>query len=1022
MNVSKRITLIGVVVCLGAVVSASDFSRANDPSPNTAKESHWAFRPITKPEPPKAANEGHRKRNPIDAFTLDKLASLGLTFSPDADRRTLIRRVTFDLVGLPPTPAEIAKFISDNRPGAYERVVDRLLASPRFGERWARHWLDVVRFAESDGFETNQPRPNAWPYRDYVIRSFNEDRPYDQFVRDQLAGDQWGENAATGFLVAGPWDRVKSPDPVLTAQQRADELHDMVSTTLSTFMGITVGCARCHDHKFDPIPQRDYYAIKAVFSGVQHGERPLTSRPQHEYKEIVAKLSKELFDIERAVRVYQPLATRGTIMFLSERGDQNRQSNGPKDLINGIKSGIDTLSTGDERGQRDDPGDTSRLPTVSGKFSWWQSTDTREVLRLIPKLQGTYRIWVSWASGDRSRSQTAVYSLINLDSVKSATSTRVIATVDQHNLNDGTKPKPGQTHWSGFLNAGIHDLKPTTAIVLSPRSNDSYITSGPILLEPIDPTEPSATPKIPPLRSSVTRGANVERFRPITAKYVRMTINATNQHEPCIDEFEVFTSGTRKNVALSSAGAKVIASSSLPGNAIHKLEHINDGHYGNSHSWISNEPGRGQVTFELATPESIDEIIWSRDRDAIPRFDDRLAIDYQIETSLDGFQWTFVASSCDRLPRTLDKRPRTVYVNSRLSAVDVKQYEMLLKRQQEITKRLNNIRTVPMVYSGRFGQAETVARFHRGDPMQPREIVAPAGLSQIGTVLQMDPNAPEHERRRAFSEWVTDPSNPLTARVIVNRLWSYHFGKGIVKTPSDFGRNGASPTHPELLDWLASELVQNRWSLKHIHRLIVTSTTYMQSSAYNPISNNADADCRYLWRYPTRRLEAEPIRDSILVLSGKLDLSVGGPGFDLFNPNTNYVKVYTSKTEFGEETFRRMVYQSRPRMQLDDTFGVFDCPDAGQIAPNRHQSITPIQALAMLNSPFVIQQAEHFTRRLIRECGPDIRLQTKTAFEMAVGRPPNETECQAAENLIRQHGLVMFCRALYNSSEFITIR
>src|SRR4051812_33035429 len=236
----------------------------------------WALRAPVRPDSPPVKQPAW-VRNPIDAFILARLEKENLAPSPEADRRTLIRRVTFDLTGLPPTPDDVASFKSDASPDAYENLVDRLLASPRYGERWARHWLDVVRFADSHGFEMNQPRPTAWPYRDWVIRSLNEDKPYDKFVFEQIAGDACGADAATGFLVAGPYDQVKSPDPVLTAQQRADELHDMVATTSSAFLGLTVGCARCHDHKFDPISQTDYFRMVACLAGVQHGERPLPS-------------------------------------------------------------------------------------------------------------------------------------------------------------------------------------------------------------------------------------------------------------------------------------------------------------------------------------------------------------------------------------------------------------------------------------------------------------------------------------------------------------------------------------------------------------------------------------------------------------------------------------------------------------------------------------------------------------------------------------------------------------------------
>jgi mono/diheme cytochrome c family protein len=583
------------------------------PDSMTAEEqTHWAFLPVVRPAVPQVAGTTWQE-HPIDAFITARLEKEKLAPNPEADRVTLLRRLKFDLLGLPPTPEEIEAFTTDRDPQALEKLVDRYLASPHYGERWARHWLDVVRFAESDGFEMNQPRPNAWPYRDYVIRALNEDRPFDRFVCEQLAGDALGVDEATAFLVAGPADKVKSPDIVLTLQQRADELHDMVSTTSSAFLGLTVGCARCHNHKFDPISQSDYYAFKAVFAGVQHGER--------------------------AVR----------------------------------------------------PADTSERTT----------------------------------------------------------------------------------------------------------------------------------------------------------------------------------------------------------------------------------------------------------------------------------------------PKTM--------------------------------------------YAGRFTPPERIHRLHRGDPMQQREEVAAAGLSSFGPRMQLALDAPEAQRRLALAQWITDPRHPLTARVLVNRLWQYHFGTGLVSTPSDFGRNGARPSHPELLDWLASDFVAGGWKLKRMHRLIVLSRTYRQASTANAQGLAADAGCRLLWRYPPRRLEAEPLRDAMLAVSGKLDLRAGGPGFDLFEPNTNYVKVYTPKKEFGPPEWRRMIYQTKPRMQLDDTFGAFDCPDAGQIAPKRNRSTTALQAFNLFNSRFTLQQAGFLAQRLQKEAGDDARAQVQHGFRLAFQRVATEEEVTAATALVHEHGLAAFCRALFNANEFLYV-
>jgi mono/diheme cytochrome c family protein len=774
----------------------------NEPTVQDPSKLHWAFQPLQLPRVPASLSVEIAEQNPIDRFVGAKLHEHGLRMSAGADRATLIRRLSFGLLGLPPTPEDVAIFIRDPNPAAYEELVDRLLTSPQFGERWARHWLDVVRFAESHGFEMNQARPNAWRYRDYVIRSFNEDKPYDAFVCEQLAGDRLNADDATGFLVGGPWDQVKSPDPVLTAQQRADELHDMISTTGSAFLGLTVGCARCHSHKFDPIPQTDYYALKACLEGVQHGDR---------------------------------------------------------------------------------------------------------------ELRGSRR---SELAADRNAVEKTRAELVALES----------------------KPEP-----------------------------------------------------IP-----INARLNVERFSPISATKLRFTIRATNQSQPCLDELEIWTAEpTPRNVALAAAGAKATASSTLPNHELHRLEHIHDGRYGNSRSWISNEVGSGWIEIEFERAETIDRVLWGRDREQ--KYTDRLPTEYIIEVH-SGDEWKPVASSKDHVE--LPER---------------------LARRKELEQQIAAFYSGPQSYAGKFVQPETTVRFHRGDPMQPREPVPPGSLTSFGERFQLAASAPEPERRLALANWIIDSRNPLTARVIVNRIWQQYFGEGIVPTPSDFGLNGGRPSHPELLDWLATELVQNGWNLKHIHRLIVLSATYRQASAVRPEALSKDSSSRLLWRFPPKRLEAESLRDSILAVCGNLDVRSGGPGFDLFEPNNNYVKVYQPKQIFGPPEWRRMIYQAKPRMQLDDTFGAFDCPDSGQIAPKRTRSTTALQALNLLNSPFIVQQAELFAERLRRDAGDDIESQIRRAFELAFQRSPHADELSAAKTVVRESSLIVLCRALLNANEFLHV-
>ena len=856
---------------------------------------HWSFQPVLRPAVPGARIAHQAARNPIDSFVAAKLAENQLEPSPEADRQTLIRRLYFDLIGLPPTPEEVIAFLRDSRAGAYDELVDRLLASPRFGERWARHWLDVVRFAESHGFEMNQPRPNAWPYRDYVIRAFNEDKPYDRFILEQIAGDALGAGEATGFLVAGAWDQVKSPDEVLTRNQRADELHDIVSTTATAFLGLTVGCARCHDHKFDPIPQRDYYAIKAVFEGVNHGERERRVENAAARARAADEAQARLLEVEAELRPFEPIA-------------------------------------------QTDPGiDTNRL------------------------------------------------------------------------------------------RAPVH-----------PRMN-------------------------------------VERFLPVATKRLRFTIHATTDAEPCIDELEVYAAAPERrpadargdkaqrdpgdpataglsgasagrqlalrNVALASTGVRCSASGTFSNSDIHKLEHVNDGRVGNSRSWISNEKGKGWIELEFPETVTIHRVVWGRDREE--KFKDRLATDYRIETAGGEGVWRLVASSADRRPFEAGGPFIRDFATNDLDERQLALLMALVSEQKALEDNLTKLQTKPMVYAGEFKSPEPTRRFHRGDPMQPREAVGPAALTHIalartvttdfsrwseqaveafrndGCLVTSSATA-EQGWRLALARWLASPENPLTARVMVNRLWQYHFGEGLVSTPSDFGRNGAKPTHPELLDWLAAELVERGWGLKHIHRLIVTSATYRQCSSSDAAGVTLH-DNRLLWRFPSRRLEAEPLRDSILAVAGELDLRMGGPGWSPFEPNDNYVRVYAPKQEFGPDDFRRMIYATVVRQRPDGVFGAFDCPDGGQIAPKRTHSTTPLQALNLLNSGFMMQAAGLFAERLEREMGNSVNAQVQRGFALAFQREASAEEIKASTGLIREQGLKIFCRGLLNANEFVYV-
>ncbi len=587
-----------------------------------ADQNWWSLRPIAIQVPDVVGIPSEWAANPIDRFVYARLTSAGLKPSPPADRRTLVRRLSYDLTGLPPTLEETAAFVQDQSPNAYEKLVDRLLASSRYGEQWGRHWLDVARFGESTGYEVNILVDNVWPYRDYIIRSFNEDKPFDRLVMEQLAGDvvSPGDPAvqvALTYLACGPFDLVVNNDAVQAAQIRADTIDEMIRATGEAFLGLTVGCARCHDHKFDPIAQRDYYSLYATFAGVHH------------------ELSKP-------------------------------------------------------------PG---AVPPATGE------------------------------------------------------------------------PLPGIAHFE--------------------------------------------------------------------------------------------------------------------------------------------EP----------------------------------------------------------------------------------------KEKQRI--------------------------FERGDAQRKGEAVVPASFSTLAkatTGYALAADAPERERRAAFARWLTAADNPLTPRVLANRLWQFHFGTGIVATPNDFGYMGERPSHPELLDWLASQLVAGGWRLKPMHKLIVMSQAYQQSGEFREDAAQIDGDARLLWRFPPRRLSAEEIRDTVLYVSGKLDEKMGGPGFRLYQYSRDNVGVYLPLVTPGPETYRRSVYHQNARAQRVDLLSDFDVADCAFSISKRVPTTTPSQALTLMNHSFTITMADALAKRVASSTdAADPNKQIKLGFQLVLGRDPSSTEQAAAAKLVEKHGMRAFCRAILNSNELIYV-
>ncbi len=690
---------------------------ANWPEDANIGEAWWSLQPLRKPEVPK--QDAAWVRTPVDAFVLQKLREKGMTPSSEADRRTLIRRLTYDLHGLPPTWGEVQAFEADKSLDAYEKLVDRLLSSPRYGERWGRHWLDVVHYGESHGYDKDKPRRNAWPYRDYVIRAFNEDKPYARFVKEQLAGDVLYPDdpqgiVATGFIAAGPWDfvghvelREGTVDKKIT---RVLDRDDMVMSTMSAFAGMTAHCARCHNHKFDPILQEDYYSLQAVFAGVDRAERP--------------------FDAD-------PATNRARQELLKKR------------LL--VQRDLDPL------------------------------------LEIAAKVSGA----------------------------------------DLEKLDTST----------------------TALRLLTPR---------------------------------------------------------TKEIQQQIDD------------AVAARKARV--------------------------------------------RELLDEGVRAKSDELSGRI---AALNAEME----------------RMPK-----PQLVYAASPIPAV--RPIQVLL----------------------------------RGSVESPGKAVGAGAISSVPGLTPRFDVAPEGERRAALAAWLTDPKNMLAWRSIVNRVWHYHFGAGIVDSPNDFGRMGSLPTHAELLDWLASWFLENGGSMKKLHKLIVMSSVYRQASTSNAANAKTDAENRYLWRMNRGRLDAESVRDAALAVSGRLDLKMGGPSVEQFFFKDDHSPVY-DYTRFdvdSAESRRRSVYRFIVRSVPDPFMERLDCPDSSLVTAKRNVTITAIQALALLNNPFMLKQAEHLSER-VRELSNDPGEQIGWANRLALGRNATAGERGKLVKYAAAYGMPNACRLILNSNEFLFI-
>ncbi|MEI6712566.1 MAG: DUF1553 domain-containing protein [Verrucomicrobiota bacterium] len=869
-------------------------------SPTVAKTDPldwWSLKTLQQPSIPDGT-----ARNPIDRFILQKLAEKGMSPAPEADPRTLIRRITYDLTGLPPTPEETAEFekaAAQDKEKALEQLAERLLASPRYGERWARHWLDIVHYGDTHGYDKDKPRPNAWPYRDYVIRSLNSDKPYARFIQEQIAGDVlfpgtedgW---AAPGFIAAGPWDYVghaEVPESKTDGKiARLLDRDDMVANTMNTFCATTVQCARCHNHKFDPIKQEDYYRLQAVFAALDRADKPFDPDPQ-----IAAtrqQLENEKWRLE------------------DERQRLNNQRTAQEEVRIGLlEKKIEELKEGRSAVERPEFGYHSQIESQQDVTKWVQ---------------------------------------LDLGSIQSFKQIRYVACHDWYN-----RIGPG----FGFPVRYKIEL-----------SNDPSFKVGVKVLENhLDADVPN-----PECRPNIIQAT--ERGR-----YIRFTATKLaprkNDYIFALAELEVLDTKGR-NLAL---GVTVTSLDSIEVATRWGRRNLVDGYF------------YGPRTAPDATAIAALE----QERNALRAKEDKDPAAVSQQISDNEAATAKLAADLRKLPP-----PQMAYVGT-------------IHRGTGTFKGTGA--------SG--GKPRPIFVLKRGDVRQPLQEVLPGTVSffkELPAQFEIPADQPEGQRRAALASWVSDKRNPLTWRTITNRVWQYHFGRAICDSPSDFGKMGRLPTHPELLDWLAAEFRDGNQSLKELHKLIVTSATYRQSSVGNPENEKLDANNTLLWRMNRRKLEAEAVRDTVLAVSGKLDLQMGGPGYQDFvidKPQHSPHYEYEWSDVEDSKTHRRSIYRFIVRSQPQPFMAVLDCADPSMAVEKRNETVNALQALAMVNNRLIVAMAKHFAHRL-ESLSPEPEARLTAAYQLAFNRQPSALEKQQLLEFTQKHGLPNTCRLLLNLNEF----
>jgi len=971
---------------------------------------YWAYQPIRRPEIP-AVKGAEWVKTPIDAFVLARLESEGLSPTRPADKVALIRRAYFDLTGLPPSPADVSRLLQDESPQWFEHLVDRLLESPQYGERWGRHWLDLVRYAETHGYERDSTKPEAWRYRDYVINAFNQDKPYDRFLLEQLAGDELPEVTAetltaTGYYRLGIWD----DEPADREQALYDGFDDIVKTTSEVVLGMTMGCARCHDHKGDPLTQKEYYSFLAYFRDVVPtggGNIRFFVTDADRAAQVEAVAAKE--DREAAmVAELAAIEVRFRKALEEQLGIRSRslQTADLDDLEVRVHRGRwkELPVFADLRQPKDRPLPKGRLAfeTTPGMTGYGFAFKGR----LRVPADGDYR-----------------FSIRGNDGFRLTVAGREVLAHRSH--------EPRDTSATVALKAGSLSFL-LEAMSESGQPKFSVTWSGPGIEE----------------RSLTDDGVTGTEFLAADSRRQGQPWKYTTE-KPSDDWIQPDYSETSWKEGPGGFGTR-----GTPGAVVRTEWNTRD-------IWLRR-------WFELKdVPESLSlDLHWDEDTEVylngvLVHEVKRFVTDYQriplSDAAVKALQpgRNVIAIHCHQTGGgqyidaglvagdSLDLSQALAQHGDKLLGADTERYRTLTKQLEDSRKERLPEPGTPIMAAMERGRQKTFLLM-RGNPHAPGPEVTPTVPAALRTsppqIPESAPNPEGSGKRTALVKWMVSPENPLTARVLANRLWHYHFGRGIVPTANDFGQLGDGPTHSELLDWLASELRDGGWTLKRMHRLIMKSAVYRQSSRPGqpalPVAADVDAvdpANTLLWRFPMRRLSSEEVRDAMLQATGELNLKAGGPS--IYVPIPAAVLAGQSRPGAGwgqsspDEAARRSVYIHLKRSLLVPILEMHDQADTDSSCPVRYVTTVPTQSLGMLNGEFTNEKAGILARRLEREAGSDVAAQVKLAIRLVTARIPDSSEVEQDVKFVQElrrknslsegDALRMYCLLLLNTNEAI---